>query len=151
MFGHGLAIPVILDTNTSAAHLALQWARNFHYGHMMMPPISLYAIAGASTASVIPFTLTFMMGINNVLAGWNKEFKRVDEKVAVEGRGGATIENVQKMVARWGYLHCVRSMMPLVGAFVGLATLLRELSLPARGEVLLAQALTTEMDYASGS
>ncbi|KAK4985522.1 hypothetical protein LTR50_005930 [Elasticomyces elasticus] len=41
MFGYGLAIPVILDTNTSAAHLALQWARNFHYGHIMMPPISL--------------------------------------------------------------------------------------------------------------
>lgn len=154
MFGHGLAIPVILDTDTSAAHLVSQWERNFHYGHLIMPPISLaccgmYAVAarqryniasdagipswqafsaaGIATAAIIPFTLAFMMKTNNILQKWDGEFKKKPEKTATGGDEVATFQQVRNLVASWGYMHCVRSAFPLCASFVGLVTLLREM------------------------
>ncbi|KAK5107048.1 hypothetical protein LTR62_001898 [Meristemomyces frigidus] len=41
MLAHGLNIPVLIDTRLSPARLISQWARTFHYGHVIMPPLAI--------------------------------------------------------------------------------------------------------------
>lgn len=144
MLGHLLAIPIILDTNTSAAFLVKQWARNFHYGHLIMPPMAIftcavhartawkrrsagldwtgYLMASLITVAIIPFTLIFMATTNDALFGLNAVFD--SGKHAVEDR--STMALARGLVARWGYLHFCRAVMPVTAAFLGLRTLLSE-------------------------
>ncbi|KAF2196413.1 DUF1772-domain-containing protein [Delitschia confertaspora ATCC 74209] len=124
-----IAVPVLLDTNTSATHLATQWARMYHYGHTTMPAMAIatmllygyaarsakkagnvkwrrFLTAGATTLVMIPFTWFVMAPTNNKLSG-----------MAVQG---GRLDVVRGLVEGWKWLHYARSVFPLAGALVGL-------------------------------
>lgn len=136
-----MTIPLFLDTNTQSAHMLTQWVRLYHYGHLLLPSMAIatslihgytatgkrasgqpwivYAVAGAVTVSMVPFTLLVMAPTNNTL------FRLEDESrfgVAV-----TTLDHVRELVGRWGRMHLVRSMFPLVGAVIGFRGLLSDL------------------------
>jgi hypothetical protein len=139
----GVVIPVFLDTDTDSAHLLRQWVRVYHYGHIYMPALCvgtfglyqytalhnyrnngnwlLYAVAGATTIAMVPFTWVFMAPTNNVLFGLDKS---ATESMAVE-----TLVSVQEIVVKWSWLHILRSLFPLVGVLLGFRGILRELGL----------------------
>lgn len=131
-----LAVPVLLDTVTSGPLLIEQWYSLYHYGHRIAPGLSIatcslyvlttfrrrkeqrswlrYAFAGILTFAMIPFTLTIMAPTNNALFGMQAQ--------QANGIGGSTVLNhAQDLVGRWRYLHLLRSLFPLVGAFLGLS------------------------------
>ena len=144
MLSHALTIPIILDTTTHfpASLIVAQWSRTFHYGHLIMPPVALstlamylsvlytrrqarapwlgYAAAAVITVAIIPFTLTFMGDTNATLFKLEEEFSR--RGVVVGEMDGLA----RKLVARWGYLHLCRAVMPIIGAGVGFSTFLQE-------------------------
>lgn len=135
-----MTIPLFLDTNIQPAHMLTQWIRLYHYGHLILPPMAvatcliyaytvtskrasgkpwiIYAVAGAVTVSVLPFTWLVMVPTNNTL------FRLDDEIIAAV----PTLDYVQELVTRWGRLHFVRSSFPLVGAILGFSGLLSELA-----------------------
>lgn len=139
----GVVIPVFLDTDTDSAHLLRQWVRVYHYGHIYMPALCvgtfglyqytalhnyrnngnwlLYAVAGATTIAMVPFTWVFMAPTNNVLFGLDKS---ATESMAVE-----TLVSVQDIVVKWSWLHLLRSLFPLVGVLLGFRGILWELGL----------------------
>ncbi len=136
-----MTIPLFLDTNTESAHMLTQWVRLYHYGHLVLPsmaittsliyaytvtskrasgkPWMMYAAAGAVTVSMIPFTLIIMASTNDLLFRLEDEIK---VKAAV-----TTLDQVRELVTRWGRLHFVRSLFPLVGAMLGFSGLMNEL------------------------
>jgi hypothetical protein len=135
-----MAVPLFLDTNTESAHMLNQWVRLYHYGHLLLPTMSVvtsllygytaagkrssaqswvaYAVAGVMTLSMIPFTLLVMVPTNNTL------FRLADE--IKSDAAVTTLGQVQKLVTRWGRMHFIRSLSPLVGAVIGLTALLNE-------------------------
>ena len=137
-----MTIPLFLDTNTQAAHMLTQWVRLYHYGHLVSPSMAIatflihaytvtgkrasgqpwiaYAAAGVVTASIIPFTLIVMTPTNNTLFRLEKEI-RVEAAVA-------TLDQVRELVTRWGRMHFVRSLFPLVGAVLGFSGLANEVA-----------------------
>ncbi len=138
MFGLSLiAIPVLVDINSDPAHLVRQWARLYGYGIQYMPagaigttalyayaastkarssqPWQTYALAAAATMTIVPFTWFVMAPTNNVLFGLN------------ELAGGAKgLVHVHELIAKWQWLHFVRSLFPLIGAVAGLRATLGE-------------------------
>jgi hypothetical protein len=115
-----------------------QWARLYHYGHIYLPALCVttcgaygyaalgktgagrqarkrYALAAISTIAMVPFTWMVMTPTNDVLFSL--------------GASGSGVELglVRDLVVKWAWLHTTRSLSPLLGAFVGFATLLREL------------------------
>ena len=137
-----MTVPLFLDTNTQSAHMLHQWVRLYHYGHLLSPsmaiatfliygymvarkrasgePWIIYAVAGAATVSMIPFTLIVMVPTNNTLF-------RLDDEIKVRA-AVTTLEHVQELVTRWGRLHFFRSLFPLLGAVLGLSGLLNEVA-----------------------
>ncbi|KAM0794048.1 hypothetical protein BDR22DRAFT_883676 [Usnea florida] len=137
-----MTVPVLLDTNTQPTHMVQQWVRLYHYGHLLSPALAiatcliyahaatrkrasgrqwtLSAAAGAVTVGMIPFTWIVMVPTNNALFGLNE-----GGGVRVAGVG---LGEVQELVGRWGRLHLVRSLFPLVGAVLGFNGLLGELT-----------------------
>ena len=135
-------IPLFLDTNTQSAHMLTQWVRLYHYGHLLLPSMAIAtflmyaytvnakwasgnkwvtcAAAGVVTVSMIPFTLIVMAPTNSTLFRLEKEIK-VEAAVA-------TLDQVQALVTRWGRMHFVRSLFPLVGAVLGFSGLMDELT-----------------------
>jgi hypothetical protein len=134
-----IAIPVLVDINPDPAHLVRQWARLYGYGIQYMPagaigttalygyaassnirsnrPWVRYAFAAAATMSIVPFTWFVMAPTNNLLFGLN------------DLAGGARdLAQVHALIARWRWLHVVRSLFPLIGAVAGLRAVLDELS-----------------------
>ncbi|KAK7420169.1 hypothetical protein QQZ08_010525 [Neonectria magnoliae] len=114
---------------------AVIWAEFFARGVALMPKIAvttagayLYAaydtrqrggnwkgfVVGAALAvAIVPYTLVFMAGTNDLL------------HAAAKDMGAFSQEEVKKLVGRWGVLNLGRSVLPLVGAGVGLATVLQ--------------------------
>jgi hypothetical protein len=137
-------IPVFLDTDAEPTHLLRHWARLYHYGHIYMPTVCvatcglygytvlskrasnrkqwlIYAAAGATTITMVPFTWLMMAPTNNTL------FRL--EALASAPASAVDLITVQEIVVRWAWLHVVRSMFPLVGAILGLVAVLQEVGL----------------------
>ncbi|TVY20487.1 Anthrone oxygenase [Lachnellula arida] len=128
-----LAVPVFTTTTTEPAQLTREWAKMYHYGHSVMPAISIatvglytrviyarrrqkrqwagYAAAGAVTLLMLPFTWFIMAPTNNQLFAF--------EDARVKGLGAATFNEVLGLVNFWRQLHIVRSLFPLAGAAIG--------------------------------
>ncbi len=136
-----IAIPLLLDSNTQTDQLLRQWVCLYNYGHRLLPAISIatlvtyayvvyrkwtggaswtsYAVAGALTVGIIPFTLIFMHSTNNLLF-------RLEEEIGANPKV-TTLENAQTLVTKWSRMHLVRSCFPLAGALLGFSTLLKEI------------------------
>lgn len=143
-----VSVPVMLDTNIETAGLLNQWVRLYHYGHLLMPGLAIctfllysyvvirqrtsgadahwrkYALAAATTVTMIPFTLAIMVPTNDTLFGLDRQ-TRVDrtKEVLVSG-------DVRALVVRWSWMHIARSCFPLLGAVLGIGALAEDLSLP---------------------
>ncbi|KUJ13603.1 DUF1772-domain-containing protein [Mollisia scopiformis] len=137
-----MTIRVFLDTDTQASHLLQQWVRLYHYGHQVMPSLAIatcglysyitiskrashrpwliYALAAVTTVSVVPFTWIVMAPTNNSLF-------QLDAENQVAGATMTSLEHVQELVTRWGWLHGIRSSFPIVGAALGFTGVLREI------------------------
>lgn len=136
-----MAVPVFLETTSKSSQLFYQWTRMYHYGHQVLPgmaittlilygyvaftrratrrPWTIYALAGAITISMLPFTWIFMVPTNNTL------FRLEEENRAISIN---PIDEAQDLVSYWSWLHLLRSLFPLFGAALGLtATLKRDL------------------------
>ncbi|KAL4968752.1 anthrone oxygenase tpcL [Aspergillus stella-maris] len=87
------------------------------------------ALVGVLTLVMVPFTWVIMNGTNEVLFG----LQRGTEGFLVGGSNGngtgmadaeagagATIEGVRGLVVKWGWMHLVRSLFPLLAAVLGL-------------------------------
>lgn len=128
-----LAVPVLLDTAGEASQLVDQWARVYYYGFRLHPAIAIttcllyahavfskraagrqwrvFAVAGATTISMVLVTLIFMLPTNNALFRVQSECKA--------GRGASWGE-VQSLLTTWNGLHITRSLFPMMGAVLGL-------------------------------
>lgn len=129
-----MAVPVLLETTSSAPQLFHQWVRMYHYGHQVLPTMAvgtllLYsytavgrrgkkqswgtlALAGLITAAILPFTWLVMVPTNN-------ELFRLE---AVSRKGDPTVKGIaeaKELVVKWAWLHLTRSLFPLVGAILG--------------------------------
>lgn len=129
-----VTVPVFLDTTTDAAQLFFQWARMYHYGHQILPsmavctlllhgytctkkrgvkrPWGLFALAGVTTVSIIPFTWIFMMPLNN-------ELFLLEAASRAEPPHLLEFAEAKKLVVKWTWLHFTRSLLPLAGAIIG--------------------------------
>ena len=127
-----ITVPVLLDTTKDPSHMFSQWACTYHYGLRIFPTMAVatfllycytaitkraagrrwrvFAVAGATTLSIVPFTLILMAPTNNTLFRLEKE-----SKVA----SAASLAEAQELVIKWSWLHVVRSLFPLVGAILG--------------------------------
>jgi hypothetical protein len=128
-----MAVPVLLDTTTDAPQLFFQWVRMYHYGHLLLPTMSvgtfllyiyislrrrsakqswaLYLLAGAVTVSIVPYTWVVMVPTNNELF----RLQKVSEvEPLVKG-----ITEAKELVGKWSGMHLTRSFMPLAGAVIG--------------------------------
>ncbi|KAK4495524.1 hypothetical protein PRZ48_013856 [Zasmidium cellare] len=135
-----MAVPVLLETTTDPTQLFHQWVTMYGYGHRVLPGLAIVtallyartarqsqkqdqpwyrlAIAGISTACIIPFTLIFMASTNNALFALHAD--------AQDGNFRLGIEGGKALVTWWSRLHLMRSVMPLAGAAVGVSTLSTE-------------------------
>lgn len=136
-----IAVPVLLDTTTQAPQLLHQWVRMYHYGHQVLPTMAvgaslLYAhtaigarkehqsknhksqwrvlaLAAVVTVSMVPFTWLVMVPTNNELfrlqLASNTDVNTI------------TFEATKDLVVSWSRMHLTRSLMPLVGAVLGIA------------------------------
>ncbi|KAJ5655729.1 hypothetical protein N7507_007679 [Penicillium longicatenatum] len=139
-----ISVPVFLDTNTDSGHLVRQWARTYHYGHIILPALciatcGLYAYiglnkravrgkgwrtcaaAGVATIAMVPFTWLIMTPTNNTLF-------QLEAASVSASEPPADLNAVRELVVRWSWLHATRSLFPLVGALVGFGGLLHDLS-----------------------
>ncbi|KOS19949.1 Noranthrone monooxygenase [Escovopsis weberi] len=142
-----ITVPVLLDTTAHPAQLLSQWSRLYHYGHIMMPSVAVattglfallalrskqrqfqlvYAVAGAATIGIVPFTLLFMVATNDAL------FRL--EKLALAAQVGADVASqavdlifARELVVKWARLHAIRSLFPLLGGILGMVGLVQEL------------------------
>ena len=128
-----IAIPVLLETTTQAPQLFHQWVRMYHYGHQALPTMAvgtfllysyisikkrsarkswgLFALAGVTTLSILPFTLILMVPTNN-------ELHRLEVVSKAEPLVKGIVE-AKELVVKWSWLHLTRSMLPLAGAVIG--------------------------------
>lgn len=135
-----LTVPVILDTTTQPSQLLTQWVRVYHYGHQVLPGISIttcalytyaafrkraaghawraFAVAGLTTLCMLPFTWTVMKPTINALFAAEMESKagRVASWDAAVG-----------LVTTWTMMHTTRVLFPLTGAILGLWATLSQL------------------------
>lgn len=133
-----LAVPGLLSADVPSQLLAKQWEGIFTRGKALGPRMALVSLAGYAylmydrrsqgqsytsyiaaavlSLGIMPYTIVFMSATNNALLG-----------VAAGGGGAATKtlgeSAVRELVTRWKGLNLVRSVFPLVGAVVGLWSL----------------------------
>lgn len=127
-----VAVPVFLDSITSAPQLFQAWARMYHYGHQAMPTMAVGtlvlwtyvalkrrgankpwrtpALAGAITVLMLPFTWLVMVPTNN-------ELFRLE--AAGAEIGSVTLGEARALVVSWAWMHLTRSVFPLAGAVLG--------------------------------
>jgi len=137
-----ITVPLILASPTPI--LLQQWRTLFTTGSKIAPPLAIftfvnfsylayvsrsdqgqthpsrsswrgYGFAAISAVAIVPFTLLFMKGVNDQLM-----------VASGEGVGKAALSavDVTGLVERWGMLNSIRSVLPLLGAVVGLWTAL---------------------------
>ncbi len=128
-----ITIPVLVETTRQPGKLVNYWRKVYLSGHVRGPAIAattgliyafaawrkhtagepwrVFAVAGATTVSIVPYTLTFMQGTNSALF-------RADD-LAVKGTEPAWSE-AERLVLRWGRLNAIRALIPLAGGVVGL-------------------------------
>jgi hypothetical protein len=138
-----MTIPVFLDTNTQPAQMLHQWVRLYHYGHLLLPSMSVatlslylyvalnnrasgalwasYATAGAVTVAIIPFTLIVMVPTNNTLF-------ELEDLVNISA-AVPSLDYVRELVTKWGRMHLVRSLFPLLGATLGFNALYEDVAI----------------------
>lgn len=127
-----MAVPVLLDTTTEPAQLFHQWTRMYHYGHQALPTMAIatfalygytalskrtakkawgvFAAAGLTTVSILPFTWIVMVPTNNTLFRLEAESRTAPV---------ASWEEARNLVIKWSCMHLVRSLLPLAGAILG--------------------------------
>jgi hypothetical protein len=115
-----MAVPVFLDTTTQPAQLFHQWVRMYHYGHRVLPtmavatfalytytavrkyaakrPWGVFAVAGLTRVSMLPFTWILMVPTNDML------FRLEAESKAASMAGW---EEARQLVTTWSWFdHC---------------------------------------------
>jgi hypothetical protein len=134
-------VPVMLDTNSDAGHIARQWARLYHYGHIYLPGLCIatcvlygysslrqhrssrkYVLAAMWTIAMVPFTWIVMVPTNNLLFGLDEAAR----SGSVVGLGNLGL--VHGLAVKWAWLHATRSLSPLIGSYLGLTGVLQELA-----------------------
>ncbi|KAI1426658.1 hypothetical protein F5Y12DRAFT_741944 [Xylaria sp. FL1777] len=76
-----------------------------------------YAGGGVANLLLVPFTLIFIVGINNTL---------IASLPRIQGRNTLSLDAARQLIGRWGDLNFYRIFMPLAGAALGLWNLLGE-------------------------
>ena len=137
-----IAVPVFLDTTQTAGQLYIQWARMYHYGHLVLPSLSVvtfllygyiamekrfacnnwrsYLLAGVTTFIMVPFTWIVMVPTNDTLFRLEAETRT--------GVLASSLDEAQALVMKWSIMHFARSLFPLAGVVLGsLATLQKSL------------------------
>ncbi|KAL2131430.1 hypothetical protein VTI74DRAFT_5120 [Chaetomium olivicolor] len=128
-----ITIPVLVETTKQPGKLVNQWRRVYLSGHVKGPAIAtttgliyayaawskhaagepwrVFAAAGLTTVSIVPYTLIFMQRTNNTLF-------RADD-MASKGHEPPLAE-AERLVKRWGVLNAIRALIPLAGGVIGL-------------------------------
>ncbi|KAI3318559.1 hypothetical protein HD806DRAFT_549174 [Xylariaceae sp. AK1471] len=141
-----IVIPVLLDTNPDSAHLIRQWVRLYHYGHIILPAACIgtcglygwialskrmsvkrhqwlrYVAAAVATFTMVPFTWILMTSTNNTLF-------QLDSTTTGISTSEIEPDFARKLVVKWAWLHITRSLFPLIGAYLGLTGMLREIGM----------------------
>ncbi|KFA71135.1 hypothetical protein S40288_04512 [Stachybotrys chartarum IBT 40288] len=134
-----IAVPVFLDSTTSAPQLFHTWTRMYHYGHQALPTMAVgtlslwtyvairrrrirkdwhvFALAGVVTVLMLPFTWLVMVPTNNTLFGL---------EAAGSDLGNVTLTDGKMLVVSWAWMHLARSVFPLAGAALGAAATFRD-------------------------
>ncbi|KAI0531792.1 hypothetical protein GGR58DRAFT_518242 [Xylaria digitata] len=132
--GTGLSafgIPTILNGDAPSEVTVRQWRFQFLRGRAVMPAIGIlnavnywniahrcrlrglewrgFAAAGVSTFFMVPFTVVFMMAINNTLF----EASERREKTLSD-------DSVKSLIKKWGDLNLVRAVVPILGTGLAL-------------------------------
>jgi uncharacterized membrane protein YeaQ/YmgE (transglycosylase-associated protein family) len=77
-----------------------------------------YAAAAGLTIAIVPFTIVVMAGVNG---------KLMAEAAGIVGAAEATTaHDTLELVRKWSTMNLVRSVCPLLGAAVGLWTLIQQ-------------------------
>ena len=127
-----LTVPVLMETTSEASQIVHQWVRVYHYGHIHYPflaittcllygymaytkrtaqkPWQVFALAGATTLSMVPFTWIFMVPTNSALFH-SHDLSNAGHQLQWE--------EIQDLLVTWNGLHFVRSLLPLTGAIFG--------------------------------
>lgn len=127
-----VAVPVLLDSISSAPQLFHGWARMYHYGHQALPTMAvgtfslwmytaikrrsakkpwwIFALAGVTTVLMLPFTWLIMVPTNNQLFRLEAAGSEV---------GSVTLGYAKELVVSWSWMHLARSLFPLAGAILG--------------------------------
>ncbi|KAL4917421.1 hypothetical protein BDW62DRAFT_201853 [Aspergillus aurantiobrunneus] len=136
-----LAVPSLFETTTDPGHLLRHWSRIFLNGHIKGPiicvtttalyglasitkyaagqPWGVFATAGLTTISMVPFTLTLMAPTNNALF-------RLEGEVS-KGNTPAW-SDAERLVRTWNRFNATRAFFPLIGAIMGLLGTLKLVS-----------------------
>lgn len=129
-----LAVPGLLSAAVPSQALAQQWEGIYTRGKALGPRMALVSLAGYAylaydrrsqgqsyagyivaavlSLGIMPYTIVFMSPTNNALLG-------------VAGGATQTLGEsaVRELVSKWKDLNLVRSVFPLVGAVIGLWSL----------------------------
>lgn len=141
-----LDVPVLLASTEDAHQLVKHWSHLYNFGSRFYPAMAVsislvyifaalrsssrsssnnknnsgkktknprrfaFVLAAALTLTMAPYTWAFMSPTNNTLFS-----------VAKLGLAGVTtpLEDIHALLAKWRWLHFVRSLFPLVGSILG--------------------------------
>lgn len=135
-----VAIPVFLDTTTSPVQIFREWERMYHYGHQVLPALSIttallysytawqrkargrqwaqYLLAAGVTVAMIPFTLMVMVPTNDKLFALELASRTATTEFS-------SLDEARGLVIGWSRMHVIRAFSPLIGAAIGLTATLR--------------------------
>ncbi|KAH7153149.1 hypothetical protein EDB81DRAFT_790675 [Dactylonectria macrodidyma] len=108
IFARGVALMPKVAVTTAGAFLYAAYDTRRRGGNWLG-----FVAGGVLTVSIVPYTLAFMVGTNDLLHG------------AARGVSALGEHEVRKLVGRWGVLNLGRSLLPLAGAGVGFLTLIQ--------------------------
>ncbi|KAI0599900.1 hypothetical protein F4775DRAFT_548792 [Biscogniauxia sp. FL1348] len=144
--GTGLSlfsIPTILSGGAPRDVMLRQWKFHFLRGKALMPGLGALnaanywivayagwsrglewrglAAGGASTFLIIPYTVVFILGVNErlVAAADGKEEEEKDQEHQDQEKPMSE-DTVRRLIKKWGDLNVVRAVVPLVGSGLAL-------------------------------
>ncbi|KAF3001343.1 hypothetical protein E8E13_005976 [Curvularia kusanoi] len=112
--GFSLAPPIAVLTATSLVYCGWSAPSSRTPGSTGVTWTSnarLFYAAAALTVSIVPFTVLFMRGTNEVLLGFA-------ERVGGKGISAGEGEEGARLMGRWMVLNGVRGVLPMLGAVV---------------------------------